>query len=103
MTSITVTQDPETGTYRVLADDQFAGLTQYIDRGIERIFVHTETEPGFEGQGLATELIREALTATRAEGKRIVAVCPFVAAYVRHHHDFDDILDQIQPHHPRQA
>ena len=38
---------------------------------------------------------RQALDATREEGLRIVAVCPYVSAYVKRHHDWDDVLDRV--------
>ena len=40
-------------------------------------------------------MVRQALDSTRAEGLRIVAVCPYVAAYVKRHHDWDDVLDRV--------
>jgi predicted GNAT family acetyltransferase len=42
-------------------------------------------------------LIAEALAATRAEGLRIVAVCPMVAGYIKKHPEFDDIVDAPTP------
>jgi predicted GNAT family acetyltransferase len=42
-------------------------------------------------------LIAEALAATRADGLRIVAVCPMVAGYVKKHPEFDDIVDRPTP------
>jgi predicted GNAT family acetyltransferase len=61
------------------------------------VFYHTEVDPAFGGRGLATVLIGEALAATRADGLRIVAVCPMVAAYVKKNHEFDDVLDRPTP------
>ena len=61
----------------------------------ERIFTHTEVDDAFEGRGLATILIGEALQATRDAGLRIVAVCPMVAAYIDKHHEFDDVVDPV--------
>jgi predicted GNAT family acetyltransferase len=101
MNDLLVRQDVRRGRYQIYVDGAVGGLTQYVERGNERIFVHTETEPGFEGKGLASELIRQALEGTRSQGMRIIPVCPFVAAYVSRHHDFDDIVDRVQPHHPQ--
>ena len=62
------------------------------------MFYHTEVDDAYGGRGLGTVLIAEALARTRAEGrKRIVAVCPMVAAYVNKHHELDDILDKPTP------
>lgn len=49
----------------------------------------------FRGRGLSTVLIEQALTRTREEGKRIVAVCPAVARYLAKHDGFADITDPV--------
>ena len=38
-------------------------------------FVHTEIDPRFEGQGLASKLIRAALSAARSEGESVLPFC----------------------------
>ena len=81
-------------TFTVEVDGQTVGLTRFVERDDDRVFVHTEVEPAFGGRGLATVLIANALATTRADGRRIVAVCPMVAAYLKKHHDFDDIVDR---------
>lgn len=83
--------------YEITVDGEHAGLTAYVDTGDQRIFYHTEIVDRFGGHGLAGTLVSAALTDTRAAGKRIVAVCPYVAEYVGKHHDFDDILDPVTP------
>ncbi|KAA0098837.1 N-acetyltransferase [Mycolicibacterium sp. P1-18] len=80
-------------TFTVEVDGQTVGLTRFVERADQRVFVHTEVEPAFGGRGLATVLIAQAFAATRADGRRIVALCPMVAAYVKKHHDFDDLVD----------
>lgn len=83
--------------YVISVDGVQAGLTAYVDHGDQRIFYHTEIGAEFGGRGLASRLIPAALTDTRDQGRRVVPVCPFVAAYVQKHHDFDDILDPVTP------
>lgn len=88
---------PEARHYELTVDGKHAGLAAYVDFGNQRIFHHTEVGDEFSGRGLAGELVQAALTDARAAGKRIVAVCPYVAKYVKKHHDFDDILDPVTP------
>ena len=85
------------GRYEISVDGEPAGFTQYLDRDHQRIFFHTEVDERFSGRGLANKLITGALTDTRAAGRRIVPVCPFVAAYLKRHDDFADIVDPITP------
>jgi hypothetical protein len=85
----------ETDRFSIAVDTQKVGFTEYVDRDGQRIFPHTEVADEFEGRGLATILIGEALQATRDGGLRIVAVCPLVAAFVKKHHEFDDVVDPV--------
>lgn len=91
----TVRHDPERHRFEIHVGAERAGLTAYTDYDGRRIFFHTEVSAEFEGQGLAGVLVRQALDETRAAGLRIVAVCPYVARYVRSHHDWDDVLDHV--------
>jgi uncharacterized protein len=87
----------EDGKYTIAVDGQTVGLAAVADRGNQRVFYHTEVDDKFEGRGLASILVTEALEATRAEGKRVVAVCPMVAAFIRKHPEFSDITDPATP------
>jgi predicted GNAT family acetyltransferase len=87
----TVTQ--ESDRFSISVEGQKVGFTEYADRDGQRIFPHTEVADEFEGRGLATILVNEALKTTRDSGLRIVAVCPLVAAFVKKHHEFDDVVD----------
>ncbi|MGW0548207.1 GNAT family N-acetyltransferase [Streptomyces altiplanensis] len=83
--------------YEILLDGTAAGLTAYRDRGDQRVFCHTEIDDAFAGRGLASHLVRQALTDVRASGKRIVPVCPYVAKYLQKHDEFSDITDSVTP------
>jgi uncharacterized protein len=85
------------GKYTIAVAGETVGLAAVADRGNQRVFYHTEVEERFGGRGLATILIDEALHATRADGKRVVAVCPTVAAFVKRHPEFGDITDPVTP------
>jgi predicted GNAT family acetyltransferase len=85
------------GKYTIAVDGQTVGLAAIADRGEQRVFYHTEVEERFGGRGLATTLVAEALEATRADGKRVVPLCPMVAAFIKKHPEFNDITDPVTP------
>ncbi|MFD9893502.1 GNAT family N-acetyltransferase [Amycolatopsis sp. NPDC059027] len=91
--NVVVTRSAEKDRYEITADGEAAGFAEFLEHEGRRVFFHTEIDERFAGRGLASALIARALELTRADGGRIVAVCPFVAKYVARHHDFDDILD----------
>jgi predicted GNAT family acetyltransferase len=83
----------ESEHFSIAVDGQQVGRAEFADRNGQRVFTHTEVDEKFEGRGLATILIGEALQATRDAGIRIVAECPMVASYIKKHHEFDDVVD----------
>jgi predicted GNAT family acetyltransferase len=83
--------------YEILVDGRRAGLTAYRDRGEQRVFFHTEVDDAFAGQGLAAQLVQQALVDVRQSGKRIVPVCPYVAKFLKKHAEFADITDPVTP------
>jgi uncharacterized protein len=85
------------GKYTIAVDGETVGLAAVADHGNQRVFYHTEVEESFGGRGLATILVAEALTATRAEGMRVVPVCPMVADFIKKHPEFSDITDKPTP------
>ena len=56
------------------------------------IFTHTEVPEALEGQGVGGKLIETALDASRAHGYQVVPLCPFVAAYIRRHPAYRDLV-----------
>jgi predicted GNAT family acetyltransferase len=55
-------------------------------------FTHTEVPPEMAGHGIGSQLVRGALEAARARGLKVVPRCPFVAAYMAKHAEFNDLL-----------
>lgn len=55
-------------------------------------FTQTEVPAALSGQGIGSKLIRSALELLRAEGVKVVARCPFVAAFIAKHPEFNDLL-----------
>jgi predicted GNAT family acetyltransferase len=92
-TGATTTVTKESDRFVITVDGQKAGFTQIQDLDAQRIFPHTEVDGAFQGRGLATILIGEALQQTKDAGMRIVPMCEMVADYVRKHHEFDDVVD----------
>ena len=54
----------------------------------------TLVPPHLRGQGVGTQLAREALDWARGEGYRVVPLCPFVAEFIEQNPEYQDLLDQ---------
>lgn len=55
-------------------------------------FTHTEVPPELEGRGIAGAIVKHALDDARANKHGVVAACAYVAAYVRRHPEYQDLL-----------
>lgn len=78
--------------YELHDGDTLVGFINYRDENGVRVLVHTDIAPRFEGQGLGAELVEGALEDVRGRGLTIVPLCPFVAAFLRRHPDYEDVL-----------
>lgn len=94
-TGATTTVTAEDGRFTIGVDGHTVGLAEYADRDGQRIFTHTEVEPDYEGRGLATILVGEALAQTRDAGLRIVPVCRLVANFVDKHDEYAEVVDPV--------
>ncbi len=92
-TGAPTTVTAESDRYTISVEGNEVGKAEFTDRDTQRVFTHTEVDENFEGRGLATILIGEALQETRDAGLRIVPKCPMVANYVSKHDEYRDIVD----------
>jgi uncharacterized protein len=96
-TGAPVTVRKEADRFVIAVAGKDVGLTMFEHQGEQRVFFHTEVDEAFGGRGLATIVIGEALAQTKAEGLRIVPVCPTVTAFCKKHPEFADVVDHPTP------
>ncbi len=91
MDSDAIRDNAERHRFEVVVDGHLA-RADYLIEGDVITFTHTIVPPALEGRGVASRLIRHALSEARARGLRVVPQCPFVAAYIRKHPEWADLL-----------
>jgi predicted GNAT family acetyltransferase len=87
-----VVDNPAALRYELWTDEVLAGWIQYTRAGDVVTLVHTDIDPAFEGRGLGSVLVAGTLDDVRSRGKRIRPLCPFVAAYLRRHPEYADLV-----------
>ncbi|MGI5130815.1 GNAT family N-acetyltransferase [Pseudonocardia sp. CA-107938] len=87
----TVADAPDRHRFEITVDGELAGFAEYRLRDDHITFVHTEIDDAFAGKGLAGVLVRAALDDVRGRGLRVVAVCPYVKAWIEKHPDYADL------------
>lgn len=91
MDSENVTDNRERGRYELTVEGHTAFAAYKVDGEIIT-FTHTVVPPALEGRGVASRLILFALSDVRERGFGVIAQCPFVAAYIRKHPEWADLL-----------
>ncbi|MCB0457310.1 MAG: GNAT family N-acetyltransferase [Flavobacteriaceae bacterium] len=55
-------------------------------------FTHTEVPKELEGKGVGSALVKGVLERVEAEGLTLAPLCPFVAAYLKRHPEWQRLL-----------
>ena len=89
----TVTDNTEKNRYEVHTDEgELGAFVVYRLKDNVTELIHTETVAGFEGQGMAKQLVEGALADIRERGRQLRPYCPYVHAYLRKHPEQQDLV-----------
>jgi len=89
---IKVVDHPELSRFEIWTDGAVAGFARYRLAPGKIVFTHTEIDPVFEGKGLGSKLASGALDAARDRSLGIEPLCPFIAAYVKSHPEYQSLV-----------
>ncbi|GAA2274358.1 N-acetyltransferase [Streptomyces ruber] len=96
--AIEVVDAPAQNRYEARLDGgtDVAGFAQYIRTPELVAFVHTEVDRRHEGRGVGSALVRQSLDEAREAGLRVLATCPFYAAWINRHPEYQGLLYQAR-------
>ena len=89
---VRVADNPGQERYEVFADGELAGFAVYRLRPGRISFVHTEIDDRFEGHGLGSTLVSEALDDVRGRELSVLPFCPFMNGYIDRHREYADLV-----------
>lgn len=78
--------------FEIEVDGQLA-VSNYITRGNTIYFTHTEVPGSLEGKGIGNTLARASVDYARSNDLRVVPQCPFIAAFIKRHEEYQDLVD----------
>lgn len=90
--SARVVRNGESGQYEIYLGEDRVGYAVYREEPGRVVFTHTVVDPAYEGRGLGSRLAGFALDDVRSRGLLIVPRCPFIAAYVKRHPEYADLV-----------
>lgn len=88
------TDNADAQRFELTVDGELVGWAEYRPAGESMIIAHTEVLGGHEGEGLGGAIVRGAVEGIAAQGKTVIAVCPFAAAYIASHPELQQHLDR---------
>jgi predicted GNAT family acetyltransferase len=83
--------------FEITVDGRLAGFVEYRSRPGRIVFTHTEVDDAYQGQGIASRLIRAALDHSRRANRVVTPHCEYVAAFIRRHPEYLDLMDETHP------
>jgi len=90
--TVEVRDVPARHRFEVVVDGQVAGFARYRLEGGDVAFLHTEVDDAYEGEGLGSRLVREALEQVADRGVGVLPYCPFVKTYLQQHRDLVQLV-----------
>lgn len=85
-------EGPGKGRYFVRQDGAEAELT-YSRAGESTIIIdHTLVPDALRGRSIGQALVRRAILDARAEGRSVVALCPYAQAQISRHPEWQDVV-----------
>lgn len=85
-------EDDSKGRYAVVIDGHEAEMT-YSRAGESLIIIdHTGVPDALRGQGVGEALVQRGVEDARAEGRKILPLCPFAKAQIQKHPEWQDVL-----------
>jgi len=89
--SINVRHHSASNRFEAEVEDRTAVL-EYQRENERIVFTHTYVPPELRGRAIAGALVRAGLAFARREGVQVVPVCSYVAAYIKRHPEYEDLL-----------
>lgn len=90
--TVEVTDNAPLSRFEITVDGQVAGFAEYRLTPDRIVFTHTEVGDAYEGQGLASQLVKRALDVSRDTGLKVVPLCPYVARFIKRHPEYQDLV-----------
>ncbi len=81
--SISIVKKEELNRFEIYSDGELAGFAEFKVANQKISYTHTEIDPRFGGQGLGSQLIKEALDEALEQNLEVAPYCSFVSAFIK--------------------
>jgi hypothetical protein len=85
-----IIDNPDRSRFEMAVEGHIAFVT-YRRSETAISLLHAEVPAELEGRGIGSRLAKATLDAVRAEGKKAIPRCSFIAAYMAKHPEYNDL------------
>jgi predicted GNAT family acetyltransferase len=91
MMDMNISENKERKRFETIVEGKTAFI-EYIRAQDSVYLTHTEVPKELEGKGIASSMVKQVLELIKGEDHKLVPLCPFVAAYVKRHPEWRELL-----------
>lgn len=89
--NLKVSDNKQKHRFEIELNGDFA-LIEYSEQNGAIAMTHTEVPPEYEGKGVGSQLVKGALEIVKADNKKVLPYCSFVAAYIERHQEYQSLV-----------
>lgn len=89
-----IRHNEESSQYETTVDGQTAFVSYDREDPDVIVFTHTIVPDELSGRGIAGAVVKHALDDARRQNLKVVPQCSYVAAYIKRHSEYQDLLAQ---------
>ncbi len=95
MTQLHLEENETKGRFYIEAKDGDVAEMTFSKTGETLLIIdHTEVPPSLSGTGVGLQLVTAGVEYARANGRKVVPLCPYAAHQFRKHPEWRDVLDR---------
>ena len=84
--------NPDNKRFELILEGNTAFINYILnDKGVMYL-THTEVPEALEGKGIGNKIVREALSYIKENNYKLAPLCPFVAAFLKRHREYQSLL-----------
>jgi predicted GNAT family acetyltransferase len=91
---IDIRNNKDESQFETIIDGAVALAAYELEPGDRIVFTHTIVPDQLSGRGIAQSLAKHALDDARARKLTVVPQCAFIAAYIKRHPEYEDLLQK---------
>ena len=90
--AVAIRHDLNDSRFIAIEGEDIVGMLTYEREGRIVSLLHTVTDPGHRGEGIASALEGTAFHDARDAGMGVVVICPFVESWLARHPEQNDVV-----------